>query len=98
MLDIEHLGTLGRRIETCPYYGVRANVGFSDFITLPYNMLIVPDVRKALGIDLTNKVVIFDEAHNVIDSVRGAYSLVLTEDRVIFVDLLDIFHDKSVAE
>ena len=85
MLDIEELAALAERIETCPYYGIRNNVSMSDLITLPYNMLIVPEARKALGLDLRDKVVIFDEAHNVIDSVRGAYSITITEQQVIFL-------------
>jgi chromosome transmission fidelity protein 1 len=36
-----------------------------QLITLPYNLLLQKTAREALGIDLTNQVVIIDEAHSM---------------------------------
>ena len=33
-------------------------------VTLPYNLLLHRDARDALGIDLTNQIVVVDEAHS----------------------------------
>jgi Rad3-related DNA helicase len=33
-------------------------------VTLPYNLLLHRDAREVLGIDLTNQVVVIDEAHS----------------------------------
>ena len=44
-------------------------------MTLPYNLLIQKTAREALGIDLTNQIVIIDEAHNLMDSIIGIYSV-----------------------
>jgi chromosome transmission fidelity protein 1 len=41
---------------------------------MPYNMLLLDDLRNSLGIDLTNSVVIFDEAHNIVEAVNHIYS------------------------
>ena len=84
MLDIEELARLGEKLDTCPYYASRANVNSADLLVLPYNMLLIPEARKALGISLLGKVIVFDEAHNVIDSIRGAFHLRLTTAQVRF--------------
>jgi chromosome transmission fidelity protein 1 len=41
---------------------------------MPYNMLLLDDLRTSVGIDLTNSVVIFDEAHNLVEAVNHIYS------------------------
>jgi chromosome transmission fidelity protein 1 len=41
---------------------------------MPYNMLLLDDLRNSLGIDLTNSVVIFDEVHNIVEAVNHIYS------------------------
>ena len=85
VLDIEELAKIGTQIKTCPYYGSRNNTQKADMVTLPYNMLIMGDVRRALNINLKNKIVILDEAHNVVDSVRDAYSLTISLTRVYLI-------------
>ena len=44
-------------------------------VTLPYNLLLHRDARDALGIDLTNQIVVVDEAHSKHFSKRHAQSL-----------------------
>jgi chromosome transmission fidelity protein 1 len=41
---------------------------------MPYNMLLLDDLRTSVGIDLTNSVVIFDEAHNLVEAVNHIHS------------------------
>ena len=36
-----------------------------QLVTLPYNLLLSKSARESLGIDLTNQVVIIDEAHSM---------------------------------
>ncbi|EUC60281.1 ATP-dependent DNA helicase CHL1, partial [Rhizoctonia solani AG-3 Rhs1AP] len=61
--DIEDLETLGRHTATCPYYGTRRAIKQAELVTLPYNLLLQKRAREALGIDLTDQIVIVDEAH-----------------------------------
>ena len=35
-----------------------------QLVTLPYNLLLQKNAREALGIDLTNQVIVIDEAHS----------------------------------
>ncbi|KAF7365416.1 ATP-dependent DNA helicase CHL1 [Mycena venus] len=41
----------------------------ASLITLPYNLLLQKTAREALGIDLTDQIVIIDEAHNLIPTL-----------------------------
>ncbi|KAG8738501.1 ATP-dependent DNA helicase chl1 [Ceratobasidium sp. 414] len=63
--DIEDLEALGRQTSTCPYYGSRRAIKQAELVTLPYNLLLQKSARDALGIDLTDQIVIVDEAHTV---------------------------------
>ena len=47
-------------------------------IVLPYNTLLHPATRKAVGINLKNAVVIIDEAHNLLDTITNIHSLSVT--------------------
>ncbi|CUA77223.1 chromosome transmission fidelity protein 1 [Rhizoctonia solani] len=73
--DIEDLEMLGRQTSTCPYYGTRRAIKQAELVTLPYNLLLQNRAREALGIDLTDQIVIVDEAHNLIDTILAVHTL-----------------------
>ncbi|KAK4999112.1 ATP-dependent DNA helicase chl1 [Elasticomyces elasticus] len=73
--DIEDLGILGKRFGICPYYASRSAIKPSEVVTLPYPLLLQKSAREALDISLKDHVVIFDEAHNLIDAITGIYSI-----------------------
>ena len=60
--------------SACPYYLSRALAKHAEIVFTPYNYLLDPDIRSAMGIDLTDSIVVLDEAHNVEDTLRGAGS------------------------
>lgn len=78
--DIEDLATAGKNTQTCPYYGSRRAIPQAELITLPYNLLLQKTAREALGIDLTNQVIIIDEAHNLIPTLLSLSSVRLTSN------------------
>lgn len=45
-----------------------------QLVTLPYNLLLQKSAREALGIDLSNQIVIIDEAHSRCYYFRGSSS------------------------
>jgi hypothetical protein len=47
-------------------------------VTLPYNLLLHRDAREALGIDLTNQVVVIDEAHSECFALQTQKTLTVT--------------------
>lgn len=49
---------------------------------MPYNMLLHDELRSSMGIDLSNSVVIFDEAHNLVEAVNHIYSADVSYDQL----------------
>lgn len=65
ILDIEDLVAVGKKLKACPYYLAKELKQDADIIFMPYNYLLDPKSRKANGVELTNNIIILDEAHNV---------------------------------
>ncbi|XP_044256116.1 regulator of telomere elongation helicase 1 homolog [Tribolium madens] len=65
IVDIEDLVKLGQSHKFCPYYMAKELKQNADIVFTPYNYLLDPKVRKALGLELTNNVIILDEGHNI---------------------------------
>ena len=49
----------------------------SDIIFAPYNYLIDPCIRSAMGINLEGSAIMIDEAHNILQAAREAASIEL---------------------
>ncbi|KAJ3218504.1 ATP-dependent DNA helicase chl1 [Dinochytrium kinnereticum] len=73
--DIEDLVLLGKSRSICPYYGARSAVPSSEVVTVPYNIILQKSSRESYKINLKNSVVIFDEAHNLVDAISNAYNV-----------------------
>lgn len=65
IIDIEDLVKLGQNHKCCPYYLAKEIKNNADIVFMPYNYLLDPRVRKSLGVELNNNIVILDEAHNI---------------------------------
>ncbi|OBA25936.1 DNA repair helicase [Hanseniaspora valbyensis NRRL Y-1626] len=65
ILDIEDLNELGFELKKCPYYGIKTLIESAEIVTLPYQLLFMDD----LNIDLSNSIVIVDEAHNLVNTL-----------------------------
>ncbi|KAF8579814.1 DNA repair helicase [Ramaria rubella] len=76
--DIEELVTIGKELNTCPYFGSRRAIPQAQLVTLPYNLLLQKSARDALGIDLSDHVVVVDEAHNLIDTLLSIHTVSLS--------------------
>ncbi|KAJ3105385.1 ATP-dependent DNA helicase chl1 [Phlyctochytrium planicorne] len=73
--DIEDLVVLGKKTCICPYYGARNAIGSSELVTVPYNIILQKSSRESYKIKLKNSIVVFDEAHNLIDAIANAYNV-----------------------
>ena len=65
ILDIEDLGKLGSEHGVCPYFMSKEMKSNADLIFMPYNYVLDFKSRQAHSIDLSNTIVLLDEAHNV---------------------------------
>ncbi|ETI37714.1 hypothetical protein F441_16253 [Phytophthora nicotianae CJ01A1] len=81
--DIEDLHTLGEEMSICSYYGTRESIPLAQIVTVPYSMLLSKDTRETLGIALKDNIVIFDEAHNIIDAINNTYKVEITSKRLV---------------
>lgn len=87
--DIEDIVSAGSKVKGCPYYASREGlqgtrtVPKSDIVLAPYNYLLSPFIRDSLKIDLSNTILIFDEAHNIEDIARGEMSIDITVEQLI---------------
>jgi chromosome transmission fidelity protein 1 len=89
--DIEDIVVMGKKACVCPYYATRRAVKQSQvsqhrvgtqstlsdvqLVTLPYNLLLQKNAREALDIDLTNQIVVIDEAHSTFSTSIFTYKL-----------------------
>ncbi len=80
--DIEELAQLGRDLHACPYYGVRKAVELAQLIVMPYAVLLQESSRRSMGVELKGRVVIVDEAHNLVEAINGIKSVVVSERTV----------------
>ncbi|KAG1703083.1 hypothetical protein DVH05_007994 [Phytophthora capsici] len=81
--DIEDLHTLGEEMSICSYYGARESIPLAQIVTVPYSMLLSKSTRETLGIDLEDSIVIFDEAHNIIDAINNTYKVEITSKQLV---------------
>jgi chromosome transmission fidelity protein 1 len=72
--DIEDLVALGGEVQACPYYAARRALSQAQVVCLPYNLVLSQQSRAALGISLQHNVVIFDEAHNIVEAANMVHS------------------------
>ena len=76
--DIEEVCRLGQASKTCAYYATRAAVAAAELVVVPYSLLVSKSSRQAVGLDLTNQLVVIDEAHNLPEVIRSLDSVTLT--------------------
>ncbi|KAG1712977.1 hypothetical protein DVH05_000707 [Phytophthora capsici] len=77
--DIEDIKNLASTCEECAYFFSKSELETAHIVFCPYNYILDPSIRKAVGIKLENSIVVLDEAHNVEDTCREGASLELTE-------------------
>lgn len=66
-VGVEEARKIGQGASLCAYFGVKNLVPLADVLFVPYASVLMPEIRQRLGIVLDNAIVVFDEAHNVIE-------------------------------
>ena len=64
ILDVEDLHLIGKDQGFCPYYHSIDNCKDADIIFMPYNYLVDSNIRPP-SVNISNSIIIFDEAHNI---------------------------------
>ena len=83
--DIEDAAQFAMASNSCPYYLAHSLARHAELVFCPYSYVLDPSVRQAAGLscaDLTGRILILDEAHNVESVCRDAGSAELTLDQL----------------
>ena len=67
--DIEDLLKFGEEFSYCPYYITHLISAQSQFIVSPYNNILNKRIKNNININLRNNIIVFDEAHNIIENI-----------------------------
>ncbi|GMF19040.1 unnamed protein product [Phytophthora lilii] len=78
--DIEDLVKMAQKHRECAYFHAREALDHANIVFAPYNYLLDPTIRAAVGITLKDSIVVLDEAHNVEDTCRSSASVEVTTD------------------
>lgn len=82
--DIEDMAQFGTMTNSCPYYVAHSVAKHAELVFCPYSYVLDPSVRQASGLscaDLSGRMIILDEAHNVEGTCRDAGSAEITLDQ-----------------
>ena len=67
--DIEDMLKFGEEFNFCPYYLTHILIKSSQIIVSPYNNILNKRIKNNININLRNNIIIFDEAHNIIENI-----------------------------
>ncbi|XP_033607674.1 regulator of telomere elongation helicase 1 homolog isoform X3 [Cryptotermes secundus] len=97
ILDIEDLVKLGQKQRVCPYFLARDLRKDADVIFMPYNYILDQKHLKSHGVELTNNVVILDEAHNVEKICEESVSICIrsTDVALCIQEITQVTYEKS---
>lgn len=70
-------------MSTCSYYGTRESIPLAQVIAMPYSMLLSKDTRESMGIELEDNIILFDEAHNIVEAINSTYKVEITNKHLV---------------
>ena len=89
ILDIEDILNSGSASQCCPYFSSRHLIQPASFVIAPYNAVLDKVTRDAYGISLADNIIIFDEAHNIVDFVKQMNSIQIKYPSDLFGKILE---------
>ena len=88
--DIEDLLKFGEEFNVCPYYATHISINTSQFVVSPYNNILNKRIRNNINIHLENNIVVFDEAHNIIENILQCANTDINNNELISL-LISLF-------
>ena len=74
--------------QSCPYFSSQVLMGDAHLVVCPYNYILDPGIREAMGIDLNDSAVILDEAHNMSGVCRDSGSIEIKLQQLLEMEQL----------
>lgn len=85
-LGVEELVEFGSQKSLCPYFMARElSEVHAEVVFCPFDYIVNPSIREAVGVNLEGAVVIFDEAHNIEDVCRDAGGIEATGGQLLAI-------------
>jgi Fanconi anemia group J protein len=81
-LQIKDIEEIGRDKMLCPYKAMQYRLKRADVIFCPYNYIIDAEKRKTLGINLKDKIILIDEAHNIASAAESSLDIQITSTQI----------------
>jgi len=111
VLSIEKLRSQGRVRRFCPYFLARRAAENCTLIVAPYQYIFNEKIRSSIKLELSNRILIFDEAHNADQISQDVLSDTLSERSLniakkelekvgvsnIFIDDLEAYLERKVS-
>ena len=79
VLSIRTLLRQGKTRKICPYFLARKAAEYSTVIVAPYQYIFNEHIRRMVKLELRNRVLVFDEAHNADQIGQDVLSNILSE-------------------
>ncbi|MCJ7761349.1 hypothetical protein MUP59_09455, partial [Candidatus Bathyarchaeota archaeon] len=112
ILSMATLQRIGRSKSICPYSLARKAAGDASLIVAPYQYVLNEHIRSLIKLDLSDRVLVFDEAHNADQVGQEVLSDTLSERSLInakkeladvdassgVIDDLEAFLERKVSE
>ena len=93
--DIEDLLKFGEEFSYCPYYITHLISAQSQFIVSPYNNILNKRIKNNININLRNNIIVFDEAHNIIENIlQNANSDINSKELISLLIGFWLYYDK----
>ena len=93
--DIEDLLKFGEEFSYCPYYITHLITNQSQFIVSPYNNILNKRIKNNININLRNNIIVFDEAHNIIENIlQNANSDITSKELISLLIGFVLYYDK----
>ena len=88
--DIEDLLKFGEEFKMCPYYISHISINTSQIVVSPYNNILNKRIKNNININLENNIVVFDEAHNIIENILQCANTDINKSELIAL-LISLF-------
>lgn len=82
ILDMEQNKYTSSQDGYCPYYLAKCTAEVADIIITPYNFVFSIPQRKSFGLDISNSVIVVDEAHNLPSICRSLNTALITPETI----------------
>jgi DNA excision repair protein ERCC-2 len=79
VLSIKKLRQQGRTMRFCPYFLARRAAEHCTLVVAPYQYIFNEKIRASIKLELNNKILVFDEAHNADQISQDVLSDTLSE-------------------